>query len=125
MQHWRLGFLVLAMFASTGCSTFFTGGGFIQSLYGGGKATFGFSAKCDNPLEQEECAVVATPRWLFFAGPWQPGVLAAGWPLAILLAPLGGVAGLAVGSALRSLPAAPVVRGRMPSTAPGAAGVSG
>jgi hypothetical protein len=45
-------------------------------------------------------ALVTPPRWPFVAGPWRPDTLAAGWPLACLLAPTAAVLGLALGRAL-------------------------
>jgi hypothetical protein len=178
MRLWRLGFLGLSMVALTGCSTFFTGGGFILALNGTDKTTFGFSVKCNNPVEQEECAparingtyhdpaagrrlkfdggahlaarrrgrptgrdgadrrplaphlwprqhalelsapgvhlrrgghaLVSPPRWPFFSGPWQLSALGTGWPLALPLAPLGGIGGLAVETTLRRLRTSPL-----------------
>jgi hypothetical protein len=56
MRWLRFGLLGLAALALAGCSTFFTGGGFIRSVNHTDKATFGFVVQCNNPENPEECA---------------------------------------------------------------------
>ena len=54
MRWLQLATLGLATMVLAGCSTFFTGGGWIPG-YSGGKATFGFQVKCTNG-DPEICA---------------------------------------------------------------------
>lgn len=54
MRRLQLAGLGLAALVLAGCSTFFTGGGWIRGVEGG-KATFGFSVKCNGP-DPEICA---------------------------------------------------------------------